>query len=145
MEVTEDTSLIIKTLSGQCQPSIEMVQITYAEWHKNPKSGFLSNPYIVVYDFTNEVKTFITNDSFECWRPIFSPNDKGLFYISKENNNQFDVYEHSFKTNQKKNITQSDFEEWDVALSYDEKYLISVTKMGIGICFVELETAKFYS
>jgi len=119
-------------------------KITYAEWHKNPKSGFLSNPYIVVYDFTNEVKTFITNDSFECWRPIFSPNDKGLFYISKENNNQFDVYEHSFKTNQKKNITQSDFEEWDVALSYDEKYLAYAgNKDGNWDLFLlELETGK---
>lgn len=119
-------------------------KITYAEWHKNPKSGLLSNPQIVVYNFTNDVKTFITNDNFECWRPIFSPNDKSLFYISKENNNQFDVYEYSFTTNQKRNITQSDFEEWDVALSHDGKYLAYAgNKDGNWDLFLhKLETGK---
>ncbi len=119
-------------------------KITYSEWHKDPKNGLLSNPYIVVYDFTKETKTFITNDNFESWRPIFSKDGNKLYYISKESNNQFDVFEHSLLNNQKRNLTQSDFEEWDVAISNDGKHLAYAgNKDGNWDLFLlELETGK---
>ena len=119
-------------------------KITYAEWQKDKKSGLLSNPFIVIYDFQNQTKTVITNDNFEHWRPIFSLDDKRLFYISKEDNNQFDVFEHSLITNQKRNLTKTDYEEWDVALSHDGKYLAYAgNKDGNWDLFLlELETSK---
>lgn len=98
-------------------------KITYAEWRKDPKNGLLTNPYIVVYDFQKEIRTIVTKDSFEHWRPIFSADGRSLFYISKEINNQFDVFEHSLTTNQKRNLTKTDYEEWDIALSPDGKHL----------------------
>jgi len=119
-------------------------KISYAEWQKDPKNGLLSNPYIVVYDFQNQTKTVVTNDNFEHWRPIFSVDEKRLFYISKEDNNQFDVFEHSLITNQKRNLTKTDFEEWDVALSQDGMYLAyAANKDGNWDLFLlELETGK---
>jgi len=114
----------INTYSAIPSFSYDGLKISYAEWHKDIKNGNLSNPYIVVHDLTNDTKTIITNDNFECWRPIFSPNGKLLYYISKEFNNKFDIFEYSFITNQKRNITNSDFEEWDVAISPDGKSIV---------------------
>lgn len=98
-------------------------KITYAEWRKDPENGFYSNPYIVTYDFVKELKTVVTNDSFEHWRPIFSIDSNSLYYISKEENNKFDVFEHSLKTNSKTNLTKTDYEEWDISISPEGKYL----------------------
>lgn len=119
-------------------------KITYAEWRKDLKNGSLSSPYIVVYDFLTESKTLITNDNFECWRPIFSPDDKKLYYISKENNNHFDVFEHSFVSNKKRNITNSPYDEWDVAISHDGETLVYAgNKNGNWDLFLlEIETGK---
>lgn len=96
-------------------------KITYAEWFLI--NGKLTNPYIVVYDLVTHQKQAITTDEYESWRPIFSPDDKKLFYIAKDNN-QFDIYEYAFKNNSRRNLTQSTYDEWDPAISRDGKKIV---------------------
>lgn len=96
-------------------------KITYAEWFVIDEK--LTNPYIVVHDLTTQQKQTITTDEYESWRPIFSPDDKKLFYIAR-NNNQFDIYEYVFKNNSRRNLTKSNYDEWDAAISRDGKRLV---------------------
>lgn len=99
-------------------------KITYAEWRQDEKSGNFSNSYIVVYDLTTNKKTFITTADFESWRPIFSPDNKKLFFISKEVNQQFDVFMYDISTAEKKNLTNTRYDEWDVAVSKNGENLV---------------------
>lgn len=98
-------------------------KITYAEWRKDPMNGLMSNPYIVIYDLGKSTKTVITNDDFEYWRPIFSKDGSSVFYISKQSDGQFDIFEHSLLTNKRINLTNSNYDEWDIALSSNGKNL----------------------
>jgi lysophospholipase L1-like esterase len=106
-------------------------KIAYAEWKQDDKSGNLSNSYIVVYNLSTSEKRIITIDSVESWRPIFSPDNEKLYFISKERRNQFDVFEYDLTKGVLKNITNSSFDEWDPAISKDGKLLVySANKDG---------------
>lgn len=120
------------------------LKITYSEWHKDFKTGLLSNPYIVIYDLLSGKKIYVTDDSYESWRPIFSPDGHRLFYISKEKNNQFDIFEYSFLTKQKNNISNTQFEEWDIAISNDGKKMVYAgnKKGNWDLFLMELKTKK---
>lgn len=92
-------------------------KITYAAWHI--ADGKYTNPYIVVQNLETGYKENITHDKFEHWRPIFSPDEKKLYYIAKENNTQFDIYSYSFELKKTSNITKSNYDEWDPCISND--------------------------
>jgi Tol biopolymer transport system component len=119
-------------------------KITYAEWKQNDKSGNFSNSYIVTYDLTTNKKDIITSDKFESWRPIFSPDNKRLFYISKEVNEKFDVFVYDLATGEKKNLTNTIYDEWDAAISRDGNYLVYAGKKNGNwdLFLQELSTAK---
>lgn len=99
-------------------------KITYAEWKIDEKSGDFTNSYIVIYDLKTNKKEIITSIQCESWRPIFSPDNLCLYYISKEVNKQFDIFEFDLKTSKKKNITNTNYDEWDVAISKDGRLLV---------------------
>lgn len=103
-------------------------KIAYAEWMQEANTGYLSNPHIVVYDLKTKEKSYITSDRYESWRPIFSPDDQKLYFISKEKNDQFDVFEYTFLDAKKKNITNSNNDEWDPAISKDGERLTYAAK-----------------
>lgn len=103
-------------------------RITYAEWVQSDNFGFLSNPYIVIYDLQTHEKIHITTDEYESWRPIFSPDGQKLYFISKEEGNQFDVFEYSLLDGTKRNITNSPYDEWDPAISSDGTKLVYAAK-----------------
>jgi len=98
-------------------------KIAYAEWQFDA-DGKLSNPRIVIFDLLQGEKHVITSDSFEHWRPVFSPDGKKLYFIAKENNNQFDIYEYSLDEGVRRNITNTPYDEWDPAISPDGKTLV---------------------
>ncbi|MGC1631783.1 MAG: DPP IV N-terminal domain-containing protein, partial [Gelidibacter sp.] len=97
-------------------------KITYATWHI--MDGKYTNPYIVVQHLQTDERTVITTDEFESWRPIFSPDERKLYYIAKDKNDQFDIYEYSLDSNKIKNLTQSDYDEWDPSISRDGKKMV---------------------
>lgn len=94
-------------------------KVAYATWHV--LDGQYTNPYIVVQDLRSGEKKAITSDKFEHWRPIFSPDDKTIYYIAKENDKQFDIYAYSFESGEALNLTNSDYDEWDPCVSPDGK------------------------
>lgn len=102
-------------------------KIAYAEWTQD-NDQHLSNPYIVVYDLAMDKKHYITSDQYESWRPIFSADGQKLYFISKEENAQFDIFEYSFLDGTKRNVTNSIYEEWDPAISNDGKKLAYAAK-----------------
>lgn len=96
--------------------------ITYAEW--KAYNNTFTNPYIVTFDLRTGNKSQITSDKYESWRPIFSPDNEKIYFISKSENKNFDIFEHSIKTKTNRNLTNSEFDEWDPAISNDGKTLI---------------------
>lgn len=103
-------------------------KITYAAWQQDEINGKFSNPIIVVYDLLSNKKVFITSDEFESWRPIFSPDNKQLFFISKELNNQFDIFSYDLQSGVKKNITNTPYDEWDPFISGNCNFLVYAGK-----------------
>lgn len=119
-------------------------KITYAEWKQDEKSGKFSNSCIVTYDLTTNKKDIITSDKFESWRPIFSPDNKRLYFISKELNDQFDVFVYDMVTGEKKNLTNTTYDEWDAAISRDGNFLVYAGKKNGNwdLIMQNLSTAK---
>jgi len=101
-------------------------KIAYAEWFEMDNQ--FTNPYIAIYDLLTQTKEKITSDKYESWRPIFSPDNAKVYYISKEKNNQFDIYEYSLLNGTKRNLTQTPYDEWDPAISKDGKTLVYAGK-----------------
>tara|TARA_R110002167_G_scaffold134051_7_gene319395 strand:+ start:14638 stop:16671 length:2034 start_codon:yes stop_codon:yes gene_type:complete len=99
------------------------LKITYAEW-KEDDDGYLTNPYIVIYDLVTKEKNVITSKDFECWRPIFSSDDEKIFFISKETDNQFDIYKYDIATGEKENMTNTPYDEWDPSISRDGELMV---------------------
>jgi Tol biopolymer transport system component len=97
--------------------------LTYAEWTADPITGFFVNPYIVVINLDKGSKRIITDNEYESWRPIFSPDNKFLFYISKKEKGQFDIYQFNLETGEEKNLTNTPYDEWDPAISANGKLL----------------------
>lgn len=117
-------------------------KIAYAEWQYIEKQ--YTNPYIVVYNLVNKDKSIITNDEYESWRPIFSPDEKKLYYISKDKRNQFDIYQYSFDNKTTTNLTISDYDEWDPCISVDGKKLVYAAKKNSNwdLFLLDLQSGK---
>lgn len=97
-------------------------KIVYAEWLD--VDGKLTNPYLVIHDITSKEKIQITSDKQESWRPIFSPDNKCVYYIAKEIDDFFDIYEYSISNKTTRNLTLSIYDEWDPAISKDGKKIV---------------------
>ena len=108
--------------------SYESSKLTYAEWRQDEKTNYFSNSYIVIYDLITNKKDIISSDKIESWRPIFSPDNKSLFYISKESNGPFDIFRFDMTTGSIKNITNTNYDEWDPTISRDGKLLVYAGK-----------------
>lgn len=95
--------------------------LVYAEWKS--QNGGLSNPYIVLHELSSDHKKTIRINNHECWRPILSPDNKIIYFISKQVSGQFDIYEYDILSNKIKNLTKTPYDEWDPAISKDGKWL----------------------
>lgn len=114
--------------------------LTYAQWFETDNK--FSNPQIVIQDLATRTKEVITSDSHESWRPIFSPCNTKLYYISKELDQRFDIYEYSRVEGTTKNLTHSPYDEWDPAITPDGKKLIYAGNNdgNWDLFMIELET-----
>jgi Tol biopolymer transport system component len=87
------------------------LKVVLAEWSLDA-SGKLTKPQIVVVDLLNGSRRAISKSDREHWRPVFSPDQTHLAYISRIEG-QFDVVSYDFATNQEKRLTTTPFDEWD--------------------------------
>lgn len=118
--------------------------VAYAEWKQDDQNGYFTNPYIVIYNIKSDEKRIITSDTFENWRPIFSPDNQKVIFISKEFNNQFDLFVYNIASGIKTNITKTDYEEWDPAISRDGKLIVYTARKNNNwdLFLYELETGN---
>jgi len=98
------------------------LKLTYAGWSEEGASGELSNPRIVVLDLLTGHKQSITLPEHESWRPVFSPDETSLAYISKRGG-QFDLYSFDLVTGQERRLTNTTFDEWDPQYTPDGRRL----------------------
>lgn len=77
---------------------------------------------IHIYDLIQERFVRHIASRRECWRPVFSLDDKSIFFIKKEN--FFAIKQFSFASELETNILSLPFDIWDIALSPSGKYLV---------------------
>lgn len=87
--------------------------VAYPKWRDN------ENPVIAIYDITSnkEVGSF-GNKSTEVWRPIFSSDDRDIYFIEMSEEQVFGIkkYDIAFKTIIP--VLNTDYNIWDIALSH---------------------------
>jgi Tol biopolymer transport system component len=98
-------------------------RIAFPEWTMN-EFGQFTNPTIVIADLESYGKISITSDNYESWRPVFSANDSSIFYISKRESGNYDIYQYDFATRTETNLTNSPFDEWDPFVSPEGRNLV---------------------
>lgn len=121
------------------------LQVTYAEWRYDEGSRRFSLPRIVVRDLYSGQKRYITAEGRDSWRPVFSPDGRQLFYISRSSG-QFDIYGYDLQSGIERKLTQTPFDEWDPQVSPDGSRLVYAAKAdGNWDLFVtELSTGRAF-
>ena len=87
------------------------LKVAYAEWHRR-ESNTYSLPRIVVLSLLDGSKQYITSEDRDCWRPVFSPDDRFLAYIARSKG-QFDLFLYDLETGLERRLTETPFDEWD--------------------------------
>lgn len=77
---------------------------------------------IHVYDIMQERYIEHIPSTVECWRPIFSLDDKNLFFIKKEN--FFSIKRYNLVSGKVTDVLSLPFDIWDIALSPSGKHLV---------------------
>jgi len=98
-------------------------RIAFAEWYYDSSKGRFTEPAIVITDLMGENRKVITVGYYENWRPVFSPDDSSLLYISKRNGN-FDIFKFDFSTGTESRLTNTAYDEWDPNFSPDGRTIV---------------------
>ena len=99
------------------------LHIAYCEWTFDDTRKTFSLPRVVVLDTVSSRKSYLTEAGREAWRPVFSADDKSVFYIAKVGG-QFDIFEHNLETGTERRLTNTLFDEWDPQVSSDGSRLV---------------------
>ena len=65
----------------------------------------------------------ITPEGRECWRPVFSPNDRFLAFIAKSDG-QFDLFLYDLETGSERRLSNTPFDEWDPQFGLDGSQIV---------------------
>lgn len=88
------------------------------QWSNESKQ--VANIYI--YDLSQGRFVKHIKSDMECWRPIFSLDDKSVFFIKKEK--FFTVKRYDFSSGKTIDVLSLPFDIWDIALSPSGKHLV---------------------
>ena len=86
--------------------------LAYPKWRDN------ENPVIAVYDIeaSKEIAE-IGKRNTELWRPIFSPNDKIVYFIEMNDRGHFEIKGFDIASGNISDILKTDYNIWDIAIS----------------------------
>jgi Tol biopolymer transport system component len=98
-------------------------RIAYAGWTYDEQTGRYTLPKIMVLDLLSGQRSTITPDDAESWRPVFSPDERSLIYISKRDG-QFDLYATHLSTGRETRLTATPFDEWDPTFTPDGERIV---------------------
>ncbi len=98
--------------------------IVYPEWKWDDEIQNFTSPNIVICPIDSiDFKTQLTNDEFENWRPIFTPDNKSIIFISKRDG-QFDIIKKEIESGKETQLTDTSFDEWDPQISNEGNQLV---------------------
>lgn len=97
--------------------------LTYAGWFLNPQTNQYTNPQIILLSNDSGVKKALTSDKFESWRPVISPKDEFIIFISKREGN-FNLFKLDLKTLNEVQLTHTPYDEWDPTISTDGTHVL---------------------
>ena len=82
-----------------------------------------TTPSIVLYDIATGRQTQF-EDGVECWRPVFSNDDRHIYYIQKETqDSHFVIKSYDVATGKKCVVLKHPYDIWDIAVSPSGKYI----------------------
>ena len=82
-----------------------------------------TTPSIVLYDIATGRQTQF-EDGVECWRPVFSNDDRHIYYIQKETqDSHFVIKSYDIATGKKCVVLKHPYDIWDIAVSPSGKYI----------------------
>lgn len=80
-------------------------------------------PYIAIYDISTGRQTQF-KDGAECWRPVFSNDERHIYYIQKETrDSHFVIKQYDVTTGKKSIVLKQPYDIWDIAVSPSGKYI----------------------
>lgn len=92
-------------------------------------SKTLAEPHIDIFDTETSKKILsIPNNGKECWRPIFSNDNKSVYYIQKEKN--FVIKQYDIALKQGKTLLETDYDIWDITLSPSGRFMAFAGNKG---------------
>jgi lysophospholipase L1-like esterase len=101
--------------------------LCYPEWGIDG-DGSYTQPRIALRSRTNRREVYLTPVQVESWKPVLSPDEKVVFYISKRNS-IFDLYAYNLLTKKEVKLTHTPYDEWDPAISPDGSELVYAARM----------------
>ncbi len=96
--------------------------VAYSSW--KTLGDKLSNPIIILYKIHSKEKIPLTLSDYECWRPVFHPNDSVLYYLSKQHQKWFAIEEVNIYTLEQKTLLKTEYNIWDIAISNDGRQML---------------------
>lgn len=86
--------------------------LTYPKWRDN------EHPVIAIYDIksSKEIATF-GDKSKEVWRPVFSPDDKNIYFIKMNDGGLFEIQKYDVESKKIMTILKTGYNIWDIAIS----------------------------
>lgn len=94
--------------------------LVYPKLHDN------ENPVIAIYDIESdkEIASF-GNKSNEVWRPVFSPDDRSVYFIKMNNVDLFEIHRYDLESKKTFPVLKTDYNIWNITIS----------PLGRSICF----------
>lgn len=115
--------------------------ITYVKWEWNEENKNYTIPNIVMNDLSNlNSEKYITQNNFEDWRPVFSPDGNSIAFISKRKE-FFDLYLVDIISGKIEQLTNTNYDEWDPSFSSDGTKIIFSGKKDENWDLFEIELA----
>ena len=119
----EENSQVILNTKG-FSASIPMfnysgTKIVFSQWENTN-----TIPFITIYDIEGGRNICSFKDGDECWRPIFSHDDKQIYYICRETDKStFIIKSYSLAEQKSSTLFKTNYDIWDIALSPSGKYI----------------------
>ena len=87
-------------------------KLVYPKWRDN------EHPVIAIYDIESGTEEITFGDkSNEVWRPVFSSDDKSVFFIKMNDEGRFEIQKYDIDSKKITPVLKTGYNIWDIAVS----------------------------
>lgn len=87
-------------------------KLVYPKWRDN------EHPVIAIYDIESGTEEISFEDkSNEVWRPVFSSDDKSVYFIKMNDEGRFEIQKYDIESKKTMPILKTGYNIWDIAVS----------------------------